>query len=133
MAVVYTIGYGGRKFEDFVQLLKRHGVLMVVDVRRFPKSKHPEFDGERLREALSGSGVDYLYLGDLLGGLRRGGYQNYAESPGYKEGIERLMETGEKRGVAIMCVERSPKACHRRFIASTLEGLGFKVIHITTT
>ncbi|MFQ6077077.1 MAG: DUF488 family protein [Candidatus Bathyarchaeia archaeon] len=133
MATVYTIGYGGRKFEDFVHLLKRHGVVVVVDVRRFPKSKYPGFDGKSLQEALPKLGIEYLYLGDLLGGFRRGGYQKYMESREYQEGIKRLLEVVEKGGAAIMCVERSPRACHRRFITSTLEGLGVKVVHIIKT
>ncbi|HDN74204.1 MAG TPA: DUF488 family protein, partial [Archaeoglobus sp.] len=41
--VVYTMGYGGREFDEFVELLRFYGVEVVVDVRRFPTSKREEY------------------------------------------------------------------------------------------
>jgi len=45
---IFTIGYGGRKFADFVALLQQHNIAFLVDVRRFPKSKVPEYNKESL-------------------------------------------------------------------------------------
>jgi len=39
---IFTVGYGGRRFGGFVSLLQEHSIALVVDVRRFPKSKVPE-------------------------------------------------------------------------------------------
>lgn len=45
---IFTIGYGGRGFVNFIVLLKEHDIAFVGDVRRFPKSKVPEYNKESL-------------------------------------------------------------------------------------
>jgi len=50
---VFTIGYAGRKFDEFTKLLTENNVEALVDVRRFPSSKYPEFTSEFLRKELS--------------------------------------------------------------------------------
>lgn len=127
---LYTIGYGNRKFPDFLQLLKEYGINVLVDVRRFPTSKFPEYVRENLEGELPKLGIRYVYIGDGLGGFRRGGYESHMKTEQYARGIEALLEIIRKDNVVIMCIERSPKACHRRFVSKTLEDLGIKVIHI---
>ena len=129
MVMVFTIGYGGRKFEKFLSLLREYGVGVVVDVRRFPRSKDPSYNRERLEEALRAEGIRYVFLGETLGGFR-GGYERYMETEGYREGIRRLLGLLEEGRVALMCLERSPRGCHRRYISKTLEDLGIQVEHI---
>lgn len=129
MVTVFTIGYGGRKFEKFVSLLREHGVGVVVDVRRFPRSKDPSYNREALEEALRAEGIRYVFLGETLGGFR-GGYEAYMETEGYREGIRRLNGLLEEGRVALMCLERSPRGCHRRYISKTLVDLGIRVEHI---
>jgi uncharacterized protein (DUF488 family) len=41
---MFTIGYGGRKFDGFVTFLQQYGSSLVVDIRRFPTSKMPEYN-----------------------------------------------------------------------------------------
>ena len=124
-----TIGYGNRKFEDFVSLLKKHKIDTVVDVRRFPKSRHPEYVKESLEQELPNFGIRYVFMGDMLGGFR-GGYQKYTETRTYRDGIKRLLKLARTRNVVIMCLERSPKGCHRRHISKTLKNLDVRVLHI---
>ena len=126
----YTIGYGGRSIDKLISLLKDHGVTLVVDVRRFPTSKVEDFKREKLKVHLEGNGIKYLWLGDKLGGFRSGGYEKHLNSTEFKEGINRLIELSKREVVCILCLERKPKHCHRRFIAKALEELGFKVHHI---
>ena len=71
---IFTIGYGSRKFADFVALLQQNGIYLVVDLRRFPNSKAPEYNKESLEAGLPQFGISYIWMGDTLGGLRRGGY-----------------------------------------------------------
>ena len=130
VVVVYTIGYGGRKFRDFVGILREHGVDVVVDVRRFPKSKDENYLKENLEVELPRLGIKYVYMGDLLGGFRRGGYEKYMESEEYLQGISRLLELAETHRVALMCVEKNVRGCHRRHIAKTLVEAGVEVIHL---
>jgi len=129
MITVYTIGYGGRSFEKFLFLLRERGITILVDVRRFPKSKDQSYNREKLEEALATYGIKYVFLGETLGRFRRG-YEKHVETEAYREGIKRLLSLVEQGEVALMCVERSPRACHRRYISKTLEDSGIQVEHM---
>lgn len=126
---MYTIGYGNRKFEDFISLLKKYGINIVVDVRRFPRSVYPEYVKENLERELPKLGIKYAFMGDTLGGFRRG-YEKHMETEMYRRGIKNLSELAKQGNVVIMCLERSPKGCHRRYISQTLKDLGVGVAHI---
>ena len=129
--VVYTVGHSDRTLKQFVRVLKAHGIQAVVDVRRFPTSrKVPHFSREALSKALREAGVEYVYLGDLLGGYRSGGYARHMETETYRQGIKRVLELSRGRRVAVMCAEKFPWRCHRRHIARTLEEMGVPVVHI---
>jgi len=69
-------------------------------------------------------------MNEELGGYRRGGYEAHMRSQAFRAGIERLLSLAEDGRVAIMCAERAPEGCHRRFIAAHLVSLGVRVIHI---
>lgn len=129
MVLIYTIGYGGRKFEEFLSLLKRHGINLLVDVRRFPKSKYLEYVKENLEQELPQRGIGYVFMGDTLGGFRRG-YEEYMKTEAYMRGIKDLLDLTKKGEVVIMCLERNPKGCHRRYISQTLQDLGVQILHI---
>ncbi|HDD72120.1 MAG TPA: DUF488 domain-containing protein [Candidatus Bathyarchaeota archaeon] len=129
--VVYTVGHSNRTLKEFIRILKAHGIQVVIDVRRFPTSrKVPHFSREALSEALREAGVEYVYLGDLLGGYRSGGYVRHMETEAYRQGVERVLELSRDRRVAVMCAEKFPWRCHRRHIARTLEEMGVPVVHI---
>ena len=129
--IIYTIGHSNRSLEEFLSLLDHYGIGLVVDVRRFPTSrKYPHFSRESLEAALSSRGIGYAWLGDLLGGYRKGGYRAYMETEEFRRGLERLLELAEGRRTAIMCAERLWFRCHRRFIADALVAMGHEVVHI---
>jgi len=133
MAKVYTIGHSNRSLSTFMDLLRYYNIRMLIDVRRFPKStKYPYFNRDSLQRELDKLGIGYLWLGDLLGGFRRGGYEEYMKTEDYIEGINRLMSVIQNTNcnVAIMCSEKLWFRCHRRFISDTLVGRGIEVIHI---
>ncbi|KYH39313.1 MAG: hypothetical protein AYL28_000880 [Candidatus Bathyarchaeota archaeon B23] len=145
---VYTIGHSNRSLDEFLGLLEEYGIEAVVDVRRWPtSSRYPHFNGERLCEALEGRGVEYLWLGDVLGGYRRrglgeaspnkgwsrGGFRNYADyalTEEFRRGLRRTLELAGERRTAIMCSERFYWRCHRRIISDHLLARGVEVIHI---
>lgn len=133
MAKVYTVGHSNRSLSEFIQLLKQYGIEVIVDVRRFPKStKYPHFNREILEDELGKYNIKYTWLGDLLGGFRKGGYRNYMLSKDYMEGIRRLISVILRydNKVAIMCSEKLWFKCHRRFISDTLVSKGIEVNHI---
>jgi len=128
--IIYTIGYAGRKLSRFIEFLRDLGINVVIDVRRFPRSKYEGFNREELEEILPEHGLEYVYLGDLLGGFRRSGYEKFMESSEFKKGIEKVMKIAKRKKVVLMCRERSYKWCHRKYIAEALEFKGYKIIHL---
>ena len=104
---------------------------MVIDVRRFPVStKFPHFNRENLSKSLLMNGLEYIWLGDLLGGYRSGGYRKYTKTKDFKAGIDRLIKKSIDGKTAIMCAEWSVMRCHRWYISEELVRLGHRVIHI---
>ncbi|MDO8673135.1 MAG: DUF488 domain-containing protein, partial [Dehalococcoidia bacterium] len=66
---IFTIGHSNHAFEAFVDLLRRHGIEVLVDVRSQPYSKYtPHFDHRNLEAAIANQGFKYMYLGKELGG-----------------------------------------------------------------
>jgi uncharacterized protein (DUF488 family) len=131
--IVYTVGHSSREFQELLEILRAYNVKVLVDVRRFPKSRRvPWTESSRLKELLEREGVSYVWLGDLLGGYRSGGYKRYMETEDYRRGLEKLVDIieGSRGPVAIMCRERLWFKCHRRFISDSLTQLGYKVVHI---
>jgi uncharacterized protein (DUF488 family) len=131
MNTIYSIGYGNwKKLQQFVQYLKMLEVNALVDIRRFPKSKNPDFIKENLETELPKYGIKYEFMGEVLGGFRRGGYQKFMETEEYKSGINQLLEMLKETNVAIMCIERDSKYCHRRFVMQTLFNMGVHVVAV---
>ena len=49
--IIFTIGHSTRPIDEFIALLKAHGVEEVVDVRTIPMSRHnPQFNTDPLRQ-----------------------------------------------------------------------------------
>ena len=49
---LYTIGYSNHSFEIFLQLLQKHGITTLVDVRSKPGSRNPAYTSARLPASL---------------------------------------------------------------------------------
>jgi uncharacterized protein (DUF488 family) len=133
--IVLTIGHSTRSLDDFVQLLKTHGVACVVDVRTVPRSRHnPQFDKILLPSSLRNSGIDYVHLPGL-GGLRHSrvdsanvgwrnlsfrGYADYMRTAEFEVNLRTLLEIARRTQVVLMCAEAVPWRCHRSLIADAL-------------
>lgn len=127
---IYTLGTSNNSAEEFLQLLNEYGVEAVVDVRRFPASRFPHFVGEALAQLVRQAGLGYVYLGAELGGYRSGGYDAYMLTEEFQRGIEQLEQLAGEKSVAVVCAERLPWKCHRRFIGFALMERGWQVINI---
>lgn len=125
----FTVGYGGRGFEDFLGLLKAGQVSWLVDVRRFPRSKYAAFNRDALSVALAAAGIGYSWLGEALGGFR-GNYERHMTTQAYQEGIRQLLAIRGRGNIAVMCKERNESGCHRRFIAQSLKEQGQEVVSL---
>jgi uncharacterized protein (DUF488 family) len=139
---LYTIGHSNHGLIEFVALLQRHGVRRLVDVRSNPYSRWARhFCQVPLAEGLKAAGVDYVFMGETLGGRPSGSefygtdgkcdYLRRARAAEFRAGIESLLGMAADRTTAIMCAEEDPGRCHRRaLIAPSLLARGVDVVHI---
>jgi len=130
MRIIYTLGTDLRSTEDFMEILSAYGIEAVIDVRRFPASKLEHFRRSNLESMLKDEMILYHYLGDTLGGFRKGGYRNYIHKDEFKKGVDDIERIASERASVIICAERFPWKCHRRFIAMELQRRGWVVHHI---
>ena len=103
--VIYTLGTSTRSIEEYVEILAMHGIEVLVDVRRFPKSRLEHFNRPSLRAVLAGAGIQYIYLGGELGGYRTGGYEKHMDGLTIVVGNPEEYEVGGKVAVIGGCTE----------------------------
>lgn len=130
MKKIYTLGTGLRSEEDFIEILLAYSIQSVIDVRSYPKSKIPVFNRENFEPLLHREGIEYHFLGKELGGFRKGGYIAYTLTEDFKNGIELLESIAILKPSVIICAERFPWKCHRKWIARELHKRGWEVDHI---
>jgi uncharacterized protein (DUF488 family) len=143
--LVLTIGHSTHPLEEFIALLKAHGIKRLIDVRTIPRSHHnPQFNAETLPAKLCAAGISYMHL-KKLGGLRHArvdspnigwrnasfrGYADYMQTAEFRKALERLIRLASGKPSAIMCAEAVPWRCHRSLIADALEVKRIPVAHI---
>ena len=143
MLPIFTIGYGSRSIEQFIDVLKVHQIAYLIDVRSAPYSRYkPEFSKEALDAELGRHGIRYVYMGDTLGGHPdnkecydsngKVDYDRVKKTENYQVGINRLQKAvAQKQCVALMCSEGKPENCHRsKLIGETLEKRNVPITHI---
>lgn len=127
----YSIGHGTRTSDAFFAVLETWGIRRLVDVRRFPVSRrHPQFSREALERECGLRGIDYVWMGDALGGFRDGGYESHLRTAEFADALGRLETLARERATAFLCAEKEPTRCHRRFIAQELARRGWSVSHL---
>ena len=140
-STVLTIGHSTHPVEMFIDLLERHGVTALADVRAAPYSRfNPQFNREALAGNLDSHGIAYVFLGRELGGRSedpacyddgRISYERLGTIPSFQNGIDRVTQGATGHRVALMCAEREPLECHRcLLVAPALEVRGVSVAHI---
>lgn len=139
---LFTIGHSNGSVEQLLDLLSRHAVEVLVDVRTAPYSRYcPQFNKPELQRAVETAGLRYCFAGQSLGGkpdddglLKEDGtpdYDKIAASAAYQDGLSWLEALAAEACVAIMCSEADPAKCHReRLIARSLRARGVDVAHI---
>ena len=127
---IFTVGTDRRSEEDFIEVLHAYGIEALVDVRSFPKSKISTFTRANLEEVLKREGIEYHFLGKELGGFRKGGYIAYTLTEDFMQGIQTLESVAGDRMSVIVCAERFPWKCHRKWISRELHKRGWSVEHI---
>jgi uncharacterized protein (DUF488 family) len=139
---IFTVGHSTRSIDDFVELLRAHGVREIVDIRSIPRSRHnPQFNADLLEHSLEQRDIGYRHINEL-GGLRHAskdspnlgwrntsfrGFADYMATAEFSEGLESLIEIASASETAIMCAEAVPWRCHRSLIGDALTKKGWMV------
>lgn len=142
---IWTVGHSTRPIGEFTDLLRAHGIALLVDVRTIPRSRYnPQFNTDTLAQSLRDAGLQYRHLPEL-GGLRKPkkdsindgwrntsfrGYADYMQTEEFLNALEDLMAEGRLQPTAIMCAEAVPWRCHRSLIADAMVMRGWEVRHI---
>lgn len=160
MTELITIGVYGWDAEDFFAALQVNRVDTLVDIRRRRAVRGSEYafaNSNRLQARLAQIGVRYIHQVDLAPSDALRQEQAAADhdnrvarrkrtevSDRFRDGYTQevlqhldcnqfLADLGpEVRVIALLCVERWPKACHRGILAERLgKDTGVKVTHLT--
>jgi uncharacterized protein (DUF488 family) len=135
-----TVGHSNHPTAHFLALLVRHEIELVADVRSRPYSRFvPQYAKPALSGILAREGIEYLFLGEQLGGKPRRGdvaaarldYATRIRTPAFQDGIAQLLGAAERQRVALLCRERDPLDCHRlHLICRYLAPEGLDIRHI---
>jgi uncharacterized protein (DUF488 family) len=141
--IIWTIGHGTRPVEELVSVIREAGVRTLVDVRRFPGSRHnPQFNKPALTAALEEGGIAYRHAVDLGGRLagepgedvfsclRVATFRSYAARMGTESWQGALGAALAEPAPCFMCSETLWWRCHRRLIAELLHARGEQIVHL---
>jgi uncharacterized protein (DUF488 family) len=130
--VLFTVGHGTLTTEEFTALLRQAGIAALVDVRRFPGSRHhPHFGTDAMRQWLTQVRLAYRWEERLGGrrsrrpdsvnvGLRNDSFRAYADhmaDPAFTAALTTVLDEARRRPTAILCSESLWWRCHRRLVA----------------
>ena len=131
---LFTIGYQGKSFENYLQQLINSQVNVLCDVRRNPTSRKMGFSGGPMRRALNGLGIEYRHFPRLgIGSDAR----RHLQTPGdYEQLFAEYRQTtlqanatdqqaivqllAQRKRVALTCFELEPHQCHRSSLAKAI-------------
>lgn len=143
---IFTLGYQGLTLERFINILERHRVDVLVDIRDYPHSRKSGFSQVGLQRSLESCGIQYLHI-KALGAPKpiREAYRQSADwirySADYKKYLSsqtsdlvQLKCLATSKTCCLMCFEANPNQCHRLYVAAEIERLSsgsLRVIHLT--
>ena len=141
---LYTIGYEGLHFEQYVNKLLKNGVQLLCDVRRNPLSRKFGFSKRSLASLLPKIGIGYEHVSEL--GIasefrkkleterdRELLFDNYERTlTDREEALDRVLALMKRHGrIALTCFENEPQRCHRHCVSDRLaERHGVRVCHL---
>lgn len=141
MKELYTIGHSNHFIERFLELVLRHRIEVLCDVRSVPYSRqNPQFNREHLKQTLKKAEIKYIFLGKELGARTddptcyidgKVDYHQLAKTSIFQEGLSRLNQGIDNYRVALMCAEKDPVTCHRTIlICRQLRSENIEIKHI---
>ncbi len=140
MRELFTIGHSTQTWEQFLEMLTRHRITAIGDVRSSPYSaRFPQYNRELLDRALKLAGIRYVFLGDELGARRTerdcyvdgvARYDRIARTAAFRAGLERVQAGVARFRLALMCAEKDPLECHRTILVCRQFRADMNIRHI---
>lgn len=143
MDIIFTIGHSNHEIADFVALLKKHKVNMILDVRSTPYSKrYPQYNQEELRLVLESQQLYYQSFGLWFGARQPDPehytsegwlhYSSFTKSGTFAQGVRNLdLFLSQGHVPVLLCCEKDPFDCHRAImVARALSLEGYDLRHI---
>ena len=123
--MIISLGYQRfTNFFEFIRFLKPYKINMLYDLRSIPYSKNYLFNKELLKEKLAEEGIEYHWCIELGG--------KYIHTKTQRLAVIKKMPV-EGNNIAIMCMENSINACHRKEINVLIkEQWGIEVNEVTS-
>lgn len=139
---IFTLGHASLEWPAFLDLLRRHSIALVVEVRSRPhSSRHPQFSQPEFEAALRDAGFSYLFFGGEQGGRPEDPQPDSADgrvddparrmSYTFGAGLERVLAESRAQRLALVCAEEDPLDCHRfLMISPALVEAGAAPLHL---
>jgi uncharacterized protein (DUF488 family) len=147
MRDLLTIGYQGCTIDEVLAELRRAGVSLLIDVRALPLSRKPGFSKRQLAAGLDERGIAYVHLQGLgtpkpgRDAVRAGHpermepiFREHMHSDRAQAELAQARQLARRGGVCLLCFERDPMTCHRRFVAGMISvETGQPIMHLHAT
>lgn len=125
---IFTVGHSDHETRAFFDLLRRHCIRHLIDVRSIPSSgRFPQFKKRSLQNACASGGVSYRHCPELgnkaTDGKYGGGIVHLLQQPEGQVALRELAIAArdESRGAtAYFCAEAEWRDCHRQVVAQRL-------------
>jgi len=142
--ILFTIGYEGISFENYVNSLIRNDIRLLCDVRKNPLSRKFGFSKRSLAILLPKLGIRYLHIPEL--GILSQNRKNLHSPADYKQLFREYQKSlpnkkqyllqlhdvlRSKKRIALTCFEKDPSFCHRHCVSDWLaKETGIEVCHL---
>lgn len=142
MIEIFTIGHSNHDVLDFLNILKRNRIQILVDVRSEPYSRYAsQFNKSEFQRHVEAAGITYRYSGNAIGGKPKDtslytpsgapDYDKLSKTETFQNELKTLVDIAQTKRIALMCSEADPTGCHReRIVAQVLRSWGVDVKHI---
>ena len=147
--ILYSIGYEGLKFEQFLEILIKNQIEIVVDVRQISFSWKKDFNKKILKDKLNFWGIEYIHFPKLgtpknirniykrtkdFSILRESFIEHLENNIDILQEFIDFLKKNKNKNIALLCFEKNPLECHRLLILEKLLDLeiidGFKDLRI---
>ncbi len=138
----FTIGYEGKDIDQFLNALVSNQIELLIDIRRNPFSMNFAYIKDALMKKLKDVGIEYLHIPEL--GIESEERKNLNTKADYDElfakyrqtlpikevYINRIIELGTTKRIALLCFEADCNFCHRGEVAKVIKSRKHGVVDL---